>query len=89
LRSLYNLQRRAFCQQTSEYLPTFQNENNQQAKFDKKKDRKKPQTVHAAGIAKHGHAYPAGTARPHTVLGYSKTERTFFGYHFFLQRSFV
>ena len=57
------------------------------AKFDKKKDRKKaqsvfPDKVHAARIAKHGHAYPAETARPHTVLGYSMMRQLSSSTHF-------
>jgi hypothetical protein len=57
------------------------------AKFDKKKNRKKaqsvfPDKVHAARTAKHGHAYPAGTARPHTVLGYSMMRQLSSSAHF-------
>ena len=56
-------------------------------KYDKDKGQKKPQSVfpdkvHAARVAKHGHAYPAVTARPHTVLGYSMQRQMSSSAHF-------
>ena len=56
-------------------------------KFNKKEGRKKsqsvfPDKVHAARAKKHGHAYPAVTARPHTVLGYSMQRQLSASAHF-------
>ena len=56
-------------------------------KYNKKEGRKKTQTVfpdkvHAARIKKHGHAYPAVTARAHTILGYSMQRQMSASAHF-------
>ena len=62
-------------------------ERAEKAKFDSKKGQKKsqsvfPDKVHSARVRKHGHAYPAVTSRPRTVLGYSMQRQMSSSAHF-------